>query len=653
MHNIFRVKALPSPFPSLGFTGRPVFSPRPCPSSHAFDASPPQTAKGEGKKTKTFTPNAHSLNKLRKAGEAVKAKNENLWTRARARKTCIPSRFPRCRTHSAPPPKRAPPSGLCREKTLTLYRARHPAAADQHKLPMSARLLWVDDEIDLLRPHCLFLEKRGYDIATATNGNDAVELCRTQRFDLVLLDENMPGLSGLETLAAIKEVQPDVPVVMVTKNEAEDLMDQAIGAQIADYLLKPVNPMQILMALKKNIHRHEIVQEQTESGYRREFAQLALDMDAADDAAAWVELYKRLVHWELQLAAGADGAMADLLRDQKEEANAAFAKFVKANYADWVADADAPARPTLSPDVLRRAVFPRLAAGRRVVLLVLDNFRYDQWRVLAPELAADFDAEEQVYFSILPTATQYARNALFAGMMPLDIARTHPDLWVDEEAEEGKNLHEAELLERQLARLHRRPTFAYHKLNDSAAVDKWLASYDEMRSRDLSVAVINFIDILSHARTESRMVRELASNEAAYRSITLSWFRHTGLRELFRRLAADDADVVLTTDHGSIRVDRPVKVVGDRNVNTNLRYKLGRNLSYPAKEVFEVRNPADLRLPAPNLSTTYIFATGARFFAYPNNYNYYVQHFRDTFQHGGVSMEEMIVPLITLHPKGR
>ena len=517
---------------------------------------------------------------------------------------------------------------------------------------MSARLLWVDDEIDLLRPHCLFLEKRGYDIATATNGNDAVELCRTQRFDLVLLDENMPGLSGLETLAAIKEVQPDVPVVMVTKNEAEDLMDQAIGAQIADYLLKPVNPMQILMALKKNIHRHEIVQEQTESGYRREFAQLALDMDAADDAAAWVELYKRLVHWELQLAAGADGAMADLLRDQKEEANAAFAKFVKANYADWVADADAPARPTLSPDVLRRAVFPRLAAGRRVVLLVLDNFRYDQWRVLAPELAADFDAEEQVYFSILPTATQYARNALFAGMMPLDIARTHPDLWVDEEAEEGKNLHEAELLERQLARLHRRPTFAYHKLNDSAAVDKWLSSYDEMRSRDLSVAVINFIDILSHARTESRMVRELASNEAAYRSITLSWFRHTGLRELFRRLAADDADVVLTTDHGSIRVDRPVKVVGDRNVNTNLRYKLGRNLSYPAKEVFEVRNPADLRLPAPNLSTAYIFATGARFFAYPNNYNYYVQHFRDTFQHGGVSMEEMIVPLITLHPKG-
>lgn len=518
---------------------------------------------------------------------------------------------------------------------------------------MSARLLWVDDEIDLLRPHCLFLEKRGYDITTASNGNDAVELCRTQRFDLVLLDENMPGLSGLETLAAIKEVQPDVPVVMVTKNEAEDLMDQAIGAQIADYLLKPVNPMQILMALKKNIHRHEIVQEQTESGYRREFAQLALDMDAADNAAAWVELYKRLVHWELQLAAGADGAMADLLRDQKEEANAAFAKFVKANYAGWMADADAPARPTLSSDVLRRAVFPRLAAGRRVVLLVLDNFRYDQWRVLAPELAADFDAEEQVYFSILPTATQYARNALFAGMMPLDIARTHPDLWVDEESEEGKNLHEAELLERQLARLHRRPTFAYHKLNDSAAVDKWLASYDEMRSRDLSVAVINFIDILSHARTESRMVRELASNEAAYRAITLSWFRHTGLRELFRRLAADDADVVLTTDHGSIRVDRPVKVVGDRNVNTNLRYKLGRNLSYPAKEVFEVRHPADLRLPAPNLSTAYIFATGARFFAYPNNYNYYVQHFRDTFQHGGVSMEEMIVPLITLRPKGR
>ena len=345
--------------------------------------------------------------------------------------------------------------------------------------------------------------------------------------------------------------------------------------------------------------------------------------------------------------------MADLLRDQKEEANAAFAKFVKANYADWVADADTPARPTLSPDVLRRAVFPRLAAGRRVVLLVLDNFRYDQWRVLAPELAADFDAEEQVYFSILPTATQYARNALFAGMMPLDIARTHPDLWVDEESEEGKNLHEAELLERQLARLHRRPTFAYHKLNDSAAVDKWLSSYDEMRSRDLSVAVINFIDILSHARTESRMVRELASNEAAYRSITLSWFRHTGFARALpppggRRCRRGAHPPPRFHSRGSSGEGG-----GRPQCEHQPALQTGAQPLLSGQRVFEVRNPADLRLPAPNLSTAYIFATGARFFAYPNNYNYYVQHFRDTFQRRRCSMEEMIVPLITLRPKGR
>lgn len=521
-----------------------------------------------------------------------------------------------------------------------------------HPLYMSARLLWVDDEIELLRPHCIFLEKRGYDIITASNGADAVELCRAQTFDLVLLDENMPGLSGLETLAAIKELRPELPVVMVTKNEAEDLMDQAIGAQIADYLLKPVNPGQILMALKKNIHRREIVQEQTETSYRQEFARLSIGMDEARDAEAWKELYKRLVHWELQLA-DAEGAMADLLRDQKEEANAAFAKFVKANYEDWIARPDDEMRPVLSPDVMRRAVFPHLGAGKRVAVLVFDNFRYDQWRLFARELVTEFDIDEDLYFSILPTATQYARNALFAGMMPLDIARNHPELWVEEGEEGGKNLHEAELLEAQTARLRPRPSVGYYKLNDAAAVDKFLSSYADVRKHDLTAVVINFIDILSHARTESRMVRELASNEAAYRAITLSWFRHTGLRELFRRLADDGVTVVLTTDHGSLRVARACKVVGDREVNTNLRYKLGRNLSYPVREVFEVRQPAAAGLPAPNLSTAYIFATGDRFFAYPNNYNYYVQHFRDTFQHGGISMEEMIVPLVTLRPKTR
>lgn len=515
---------------------------------------------------------------------------------------------------------------------------------------MSARLLWVDDEIDLLKAHKIFLEKRGYTVVTATNGRDAIDMCRTENFDLILLDENMPGLSGLETLARIKDVQPDIPVVMVTKNEAEDLMDQAIGSQIADYLLKPVNPMQILLTLKKNIHQREIVQEVATTGYRQEFAQISMQADDARDPEAWKELYRRIVRWELQLADTDDPALADMLRMQKEEANMAFGKYIRRNYEDWMTPGSAP---LLSPDIFKRCVFPKLSDGRHVVVIVLDNFRYDQWRVLAPELADDFDIDEDLYFSILPTSTQYARNAIFAGLMPLQIKKLYPDLWVEEEEDEGKNLNEEALIRHQMERFRRRETFTYHKVNDAQAADQLLSQTPALRQHDLNVIVINFIDILSHARTESQMVRELASNEAAYRSITLSWFRHSGIRQLFQTLREFDADIIITTDHGSIRVDTPTKVIGDRNVNTNLRYKLGRNLDYPAKEVFEMKDPRRFQLPQPNLSTAYIFALGSHFFAYPNNYNYYVQYYRDTFQHGGISMEEMIIPLVTLRPKQR
>lgn len=512
---------------------------------------------------------------------------------------------------------------------------------------MTARLLWVDDEIEMLKPHILFLQKKDYDVVTATNGPDAIDLCHEQRFDLILLDENMPGLSGLETLTRLKEIVPAVPVVMVTKNEEEDLMDQAIGSKIADYLIKPVNPSQVLLTLKKNIHQREIVQEVTQTGYRQEFAQLSMQMSEQLSPEEWKELYKKLVYWELQLSE-ADSNMNEMLQMQKEEANQTFAKFVKQNYEDWVTDAEH--RPLMSPDVFKRCVFPRLSQGRKVFLLVLDNLRFDQWRAISQELAEDFDIDEDLYYSILPTATQYARNAIFAGLMPLQIKEMYPELWVDEEEDEGKNLNEEMLIRRQMERYRRREEFTYNKINDSTQIDKLLTQLATLRA-PLNVLVINFIDILSHARTESRMVRELAGNESAYRSITLSWFRHTPIKELFRRLASLDYDLLVTTDHGSIRVDTPSKVVGDRNVNTNLRYKMGKNLSYNAKEVYEVRHPRALQLPQPNLSTAYIFATGARFFAYPNNYNHYVQYYKDTFQHGGISMEEMLIPLVALRPK--
>ena len=513
---------------------------------------------------------------------------------------------------------------------------------------MHARLLWVDDEIEMLKAHILFLQKKDYEVLTASNGPDALDLCREQRFDLILLDENMPGLSGLETLMRLKEFVPNVPIVMVTKNEEEDIMDQAIGSKIADYLIKPVNPNQILLALKKNIHQREIVQEVQQTGYRQAFTDIGMQLSDQLSAEEWKELYKRLVYWELELAE-TDTGMGEMLQMQKEEANQTFAKYIRKHYEQWIAQPDA--RPLMSPDIFKRCVFPRLSKGRKVFLLVLDNFRFDQWRVLSGELADDFDIDEDLYYSILPTATQYARNAIFAGLMPLQIRELYPDLWVDEEEDEGKNLNEQQLIQSQLARFRRREAFSYHKINDSSQVDKMLPQILNAQT-PLSVLVVNFIDILSHARTESKMVRELAGTESAYRSITLSWFRHTPIKELFRRLASMDYDILITTDHGSIRVSAPTKVVGDRNVNTNLRYKLGRNLSYNPREVYEVKKPAALQLPQPNLSTAYIFATGNRFFAYPNNYNYYVQYYKDTFQHGGISLEEMLVPLVTLRPKG-
>ena len=513
-------------------------------------------------------------------------------------------------------------------------------------------LLWVDDEIELLRAHILFLEKKGYQVMTVTNGADAIEQCQQTTFDLILLDEMMPGLSGLETLQRIKEIQPTTPVVMCTKSEEENIMNLAIGSKIADYLIKPVNPNQILLTLKKNIHRHEIVTEVTQSGYQQEYMRMANRINDCRSWEDWMEVYRRLVYWELELS-NAQSPMADLLAMQKEEANNGFAKYVAKHYMDWVNVQSGEPRPLMSVDIFKSRVFPALDKGEKVFLIVVDNFRYDQWKMLSMTIADQFLVNEELYVSILPTATQYARNAIFSGLMPSQIASMFPDLWVDEDEEEGKNLNEEPLIKTQMERYRRKETFCYHKVNDSLGAEKLLERFNELAHYDLNVVVINFIDMLSHARTESKMVRELANNESAYRSITLSWLRHSAMSELFRRLAQGDYHVILTTDHGSIRCQKPLKIVGDRNTNTNLRYKLGKNLAYNAKELFVIKEPKAAQLPAPNLSTSYVFATGNSFFAYPNNYNYYVSYYRDTFQHGGISMEEMLIPLVSLKSRKR
>ncbi len=523
-------------------------------------------------------------------------------------------------------------------------------AATDGSQSFTATLLWVDDEIELLRAYIIFLEKKGYKVVTASNGRDAVDLCSEQTFDLIFLDENMPGISGLETLSLIKEINSTIPIVMVTKSEEENIMNQAIGQKIADYLIKPVNPSQILLTLKKHLNKRELQSEVIDTTYRQNFQQISLQINDSYTLDDWKDVYRKLVFWELELSS-TNSEMSEMLRTQKAEANSAFSKFVRKNYLDWLSSADT--RPTMSPDIFKRKIFPLLNKGEKVFLIVFDNFRYDQWRVISKELAADFTFDDELYMSILPTATQYARNAIFAGLMPNQIAQLFPDLWVDEDEDEGKNLNEEPLIRTHIERYRRHDTFSYNKLNSAADSERLVGQFRNLLANDLNVIVVNFIDMLSHARTESKMVRELASDETAYRSITTSWFMHSPIRELFRLLADTDAHIVITTDHGSIRVNNPVKVIGDKNTNTNLRYKLGKNLSYNQKDVYELRDPRRASLPSPNISTTYIFAQCDDFFAYPNNYNYYASYYRNTFQHGGISMEEMLIPLISMQSKHR
>ena len=509
------------------------------------------------------------------------------------------------------------------------------------------KILWADDEIDLLKPHILFLQSKGYEVATANNGRDALDALEREHFDLVLLDENMPGISGLETLSLINRQHPQLPVIMITKSEEENIMNQAIGNKISDYLIKPVNPSQILLSIKKNLHSSELVATQASSSYQQEFQRISSMTSRAESIGDFYDLYRSLVFWQLNLAT-TDTRMDEMLAMQTRDANYNFTKYVKQNYEGWV---NSPDHPLMSHELFKRCVFPLLDRGEKIVFILIDNFRLDQWRVLQPLLSDHFTVDEDLYTTILPTSTQYARNAIFAGLMPQQIASMFPQYWVDEDEDEGKNIYEEQLLRTQIERFRRRDTFSYAKLNDSPAIEKYISRFKQLESNSLNVVVLNFIDMLSHARTESKMIRELANSDAAYCSLTESWFRHSGAIELFRRIAASGAKIILTTDHGTIRVDNPIKVVGDRNTNTNLRYKVGKNLNYNRKQVYEMSNPGKFGLPSPNLSSTFIYACNEDFFSYPNNYNYYVQYYTGTFQHGGISMQEMLVPLVTLTPR--
>jgi CheY-like chemotaxis protein len=513
-------------------------------------------------------------------------------------------------------------------------------------------ILWVDDEIESLKSQMLFLRNKGYQVTSLSNGYDALELLKEKIVDVVLLDESMPGLTGLETLSRIKELYPSLPVVMITKNEAENIMEDALGSQITDYLIKPVNPNQVLLSLKKIMDGKRLVSEKTTIAYQQDFRNLFMALSSNPNHEEWKELYKRLVYWELEMGKSDSEEMMEVLQTQKTEANTEFFKYVSKNYSEWIKDTKGNS-PLFSHKVFEKKIAPHLQQGKPTFLVVIDNLRLDHWKAFQPILSESFRVqEEDLYYSLLPTATQYCRNALFAGMLPIDIEKHFPLEWKNDDEDGGKNLYEETFLRNQLKHLNLdKLKTQYIKITNNDNAKALEDSIHNCLNNDLTVIVYNFVDMLSHARTEMEVLKELAGDEVSYRSLVVSWFEHSPLHRALKKIADKGIQVLLTTDHGSVRVKTPSKCVGDRATTSNLRYKHGRNLQFEQKDVMAFREPKQAGLPSPNVSSTFIFAKGDVFLCYPNNYNHFVNYYKNTFQHGGVSLEEMIIPVVRLESK--
>lgn len=514
----------------------------------------------------------------------------------------------------------------------------------------TVKILWTDDEIEALKPHIIFLQEKGYEVDSCTNGTDTIDLIKQNHYDLIFLDENMPGLSGIETLRLIRDVRTDLPVVMVTKSEEEDLMETAIGSEISDYLIKPVKPKQILLAIKKILEHRRIIAEKTVTDYQQDFSKISQMISGAANFNDWTELYRKIVHWQLELEKSTEPSLTEILRTQENEANTSFSKFIMNNYIDWLRPGNTE-KPVMSHTLFSKKVFPLINSNSPLFLILIDNMRFDQWKTISASLSGMFRIVDESFFSsILPTATQFSRNSIFAGLMPNKIAENMPVLWINDDEEEGKNNYEDQFFANHLKNNGLRFKWSYHKISSESEGRKVNDKMRQMLDNDINILVYNFVDMLSHARTEVDIIRDLAGDERAYRSLTRSWFNHSSLFELLGMLQSHSVRVIFTTDHGTIRVQNPVKIIGDRKTSSNLRYKMGRNLDYDPKKVFEISNPEKAMLPKSNLSSKYIFAINRDYLVYQNNYNHYAAYYKDTYQHGGISMQEMLLPVALLEP---